>query len=174
MNRCVFLDRDGVLNENKNGYIYRWEDIIIKPHVVPALKEFQKAGYKLIIITNQSGIARGYYTEKQMHQLHKKMLQYFSEHTITIDAVYYCPHGPKDKCECRKPNIGMLVQAAKEQNLYLSKSWFIGDSDTDVTAGRMANVKTIFIGQKETYAPEAILPSYFVSSMKETQAIILN
>ncbi len=171
--KAVFLDRDGVLNENKNGYIYKWEDITIKPHVVPALKAFKKAGYKLIIITNQSGIARGFYTEKQMHQLHKKMLRYFSENKITIDAVYYCPHGPNDTCQCRKPNIGMLVQAAQEQNLNLSKSWFIGDSDTDVTAGRMANVKTIYIGSKKMYTKEAMLPNFFVTSMREAQTIIL-
>ena len=171
--KAIFLDRDGVLNENKNGYIYKWEDITIKPHVIPTLKAFQKAGYKLIIITNQSGIARGYYTEQQMHKLHKRMLQYFSEQAITIDAVYYCPHGPHDRCECRKPNIGMLVTAAKEQNLNLSKSWFIGDSDTDVIAGRMANVKTIYIGEKESYGTGAILPNFFVGSMRDAQGIIL-
>lgn len=171
--RAVFLDRDGVINENKDGYLHRYEDITYKPHLIPALKAYIKAGYVLIIITNQSGIARGYYTEKQMHTLHKKMTAYFKSQGVVIEAIYHCPHGPDDGCVCRKPGIGMLVRAALEQNLNLSKSWFIGDSASDVEAGRFANVKTIFIGSESTYSKKAYRPNYFVSNMKEAQSCIL-
>lgn len=171
--RAVFLDRDGVINENKDGYLYRWEDITIKPQVVTTLRQFVKAGYKLIIVTNQSGIARGHYTERQMHTLHKKMRAYFKEKGVTIDAVYHCPHGPNDGCRCRKPGIGMLTKAAAEQNLNLSKSWFIGDSETDIEAGRFANVKTIYIGDEKTYPIGAYRPNYFAADMKVAASCIL-
>jgi D-glycero-D-manno-heptose 1,7-bisphosphate phosphatase len=171
--RAVFLDRDGVINENKDGYLYKWEDITIKPHVVTSLRQFMKAGYKLIIITNQSGIARGYYTEAQMHTLHKKMKAYFKENGVIIDAVYFCPHGPNDGCLCRKPGIGMLTKAAFEQNLNLSKSWFIGDSETDIEAGRFANVKTVYIGDEKTYPKSAYRPNHFASDMKAAASCIL-
>ncbi len=171
--RAVFLDRDGVINENKNGYLYKWEDITIKAHVVSSLRQFMKAGYKLIIVTNQSGIARGYYTESQLHTLHKKMNAYFKENGVVIDAMYHCPHGPNDGCMCRKPGIGMLTKAASEQNLNLSKSWFIGDSETDIEAGRFANVRTIYIGDEKTYPKGAYRPNYFVNDMKGAASCIL-
>ncbi len=171
--KAIFLDRDGVLNENKNGYLYRFEDIEWKPYVVSSLKAFAKAGYKLIIITNQSGIARGYYTEKQMHTLHRKMKTYLKEQGVVIDAVYHCPHGPTDGCSCRKPGIGMLLQAATEQNLNLSKSWFIGDSDTDIIAGRHANVHTVYIGNETEYPEHTLRPNHFVTNLKEAQKRIL-
>ncbi|MES2749640.1 MAG: HAD-IIIA family hydrolase [Patescibacteria group bacterium] len=171
--RAIFLDRDGVINENKTGYLFRWEDIVFMPHLMPAFKAFVKAGYKLIIITNQSGIARGYYTEKQMVALHVKMTAYFKKHGVTITAIYHCPHGPIEGCTCRKPGIGMLVKAATEQNLNLSKSWFIGDSHTDVEAGRFANVKTVYIGNEKTYPKTAYRPNFFVSTMKEAASCIL-
>lgn len=171
--KAVFLDRDGVINENKVGYLYRWEDVTIKSHVVPALKAFAKAGYKLIILTNQSGIARGYYSEKQVHILHKKMIAYFKEKGVIIDAIYFCPHGPEGGCLCRKPGIGMLTNAALEHNLNLSKSCFIGDSETDIQAGRFANVKTIYLGSEATYPKEAYRPNYFAPDMKTAQSCIL-
>jgi len=171
--KAIFLDRDGVINENKQGYLYRYDDITFMPHLLPTLKAFMKAEYKLIIVTNQSGIARGYYTEKQMHRLHGKMRAYFKEHQVEIDDIYFCPHGPADGCECRKPGIGMLLAAAREHNLNLSKSWLIGDSHTDIEAGRQANVNTVYIGNAATYPAQAVKPKHFVTNLKEAQKRIL-
>lgn len=172
--KAVFLDRDGVINENKEGYLYKWDDITIKPHVVSSLRHFMEAGYKLIIVTNQSGVARGYYTETHVRTLHKKMKTYFKDRGVTIDAIYYCPHGPSDKCMCRKPGIGMLTKAAIEQNLNLSKSWLIGDSKTDIEAGRFANVKTVYIGDEKSYPKDAYRPNLFSDDMKGAASGILS
>lgn len=171
--KAIFLDRDGVLNENKQGYLYRYEDITWKPHVVSSLKAFAKAGYKLVIVTNQSGIARGYYTENKMRTLHRKMRAYLKEQGVIIDEIYYCPHGLDAGCSCRKPGIGMLLQAATEQNLNLSKSWFIGDSSTDIIAGRHANVHTVYIGDEAAYPSDTLRPNHFVTNLKEAQKRIL-
>ncbi len=171
--KAIFLDRDGVINDNKAGYLFKWEDMVFMPHLIPAFKAFIKAGYKLIIITNQSGIARGYYTENQMNSLHTKMKAYFKKEGVIISAIYHCPHGPDDGCDCRKPGIGMLLSAATEQNLNLSKSWFIGDSETDIEAGRFANVKTVYIGDEKTYPRGAYRPNFFASTMKAAASCIL-
>ncbi len=171
--KAIFLDRDGVINDNKAGYLFRWEDMVFMPHLIPAFKAFIKAGYKLIIITNQSGIARGYYTERQMHTLHQKMKAHFKKEGVIISAIYHCPHGPNDGCACRKSGIGMLLKAATEQNLNLSKSWFIGDSETDIEAGRFANVKTVYIGDEKTYPKGAYRPNFFASTMKAAASCIL-
>ncbi|MBI4137966.1 MAG: D-glycero-beta-D-manno-heptose 1,7-bisphosphate 7-phosphatase [Candidatus Sungbacteria bacterium] len=147
--RAVFLDRDGTINNNgEKGYTYRVEDFRFLPGVIPALQRLSKTDYKIIVVTNQSGIARGYYTEAQMHTLHRWMTQTLKQKGGRIDRVYHCPHAPEDSCDCRKPKIKMFLRAVKDFGISLDKSWFVGDGETDVIAGREANIKTIKIGAR--------------------------
>lgn len=148
--KAVFLDRDGTINKNEPEYVHKKEDFKVFAGTIPALKKLSKTDYKIIIITNQSGIARGYYTESQLKKFHTWMVEDFKRKGIRIDAIYYCPHAPDSGCACRKPKPGMLLEAGRNFKLNLSKSWFIGDDKKDVIAGREANVKTIKIGEKNT------------------------
>ncbi len=159
-NKAVFLDRDGVINEDK-GYVHRIEDFKIYPEVFPALKKLQEAGYKLLIVTNQSGIALDYYTEEDFLKLTDYMLKVFEKEGIHIDKVYYCPHhengtNPKYtvKCACRKPESGMIKQGIEEFNIDPSQSYLIGDKENDIKAAHKEGVKAILVktGQGMKYA----------------------
>jgi len=143
---AVFLDRDGVINR-ECGYVHDVDDFHFIDGVFDACLAMIKAGYRLIVITNQAGIARGYYTEDDFHHLTKWMLGEFKQHGIKIDDVYYCPHHPihgvgeyRRDCGCRKPAPGMILRAAKEHSLDLRRSVLIGDKATDIEAGRAAGV----------------------------------
>ncbi len=170
--KAVFLDRDGTININKPEYTHKKEDFKLFPETVPALKKLSKTDYKIIIVTNQSGIARGYFKEVEVKKLHKWMASDFKKRGIRIDKVYYCPHGPDDNCFCRKPKPGMLLKANKDFGLNLSKSWFIGDGKVDVIAGREANVKTIKIGEK-TPKDLKLEPNYYAKNVLEAVNIII-
>lgn len=170
--KAVFLDRDGTININDPEYIHKISDVRFVPGAISALKKLSKSNCKIIIITNQSGIARGYYKEKDMELLHTWMLSEFKKSDIRIDRIYHCPHGPDDECVCRKPEIGMFLQAAKDFGVNLSKSWFVGDDKRDVIAGRNANIKTIKIGDTMPSALK-LEPNYYVKDLKEAVEIIL-
>lgn len=137
MRKAIFLDRDGTINVEKD-YLYKISDFEFLPGAVEALQLLQRDGYLLIIITNQSGIARGFYSEKDFHILNKWMIDELRCKGIVIDKVYYCPHHPEAKiekyrlsCECRKPGLGMFMQAVKEFDIDLGKSFSIGDKLRD-------------------------------------------
>jgi len=143
---AVFLDRDGIINKDR-GYVHKIDEFHFIDGVFDACREMSKAGYRLIIITNQAGIARGYYTEEEFHYLTNWMLNEFRQHGIEIDDVYYCPHHPvhgmgeyRCDCDCRKPAPGMILRAAKEHSLDLRHSILIGDKTTDIEAGRTAGI----------------------------------
>ncbi|MYB63558.1 D-glycero-beta-D-manno-heptose 1,7-bisphosphate 7-phosphatase [Candidatus Poribacteria bacterium] len=134
--KTVFLDRDGVINENhlNRGYVCTWSDFVFINNSLEAISILSQNGFRIYIVTNQSGIARGFFTEKQLSETHARMIdaiQYAGGH---IEKIYYCPHHPDDDCECRKPKPGMLHQAAKDNNIDLSVTYFIGDSSTDIEA----------------------------------------
>ncbi len=168
--RAIFLDRDGTINENKNGYIHKIKNFNFTPNSIKALKLLSLTNYKLFIISNQSGIGRGYYTEKDFHLLNNWMLDKFKKDNITINKVYYCPHSPDKKCNCRKPNIGLLLQAVKEYKISLQDSWIVGDDPNDIIAGREANVKTIKLGEK---LPKVLKlePDYYAIDLLEAAKI---
>lgn len=141
MNKAVFLDRDGIVNIEKN-YVYKIEDFEFMPGIFDLCRKYQQEGYLLFIITNQAGIARGYYTEEQYLILTDWMIKQFEEQGILITKVYFCPHHPDftGECECRKPNPGMILQAAKEFDIALSDSILIGDKESDIEAGERAGI----------------------------------
>lgn len=132
--KTIFLDRDGTINVDSQfaEYIYKVEDFTFVPGALEALKMLQNAGYQLIIITNQSGIGRGYYTEEDYQNLTRYMLHEFEKNSITITGIYYCSHAPEANCECRKPKTLLIKKAAEEHDADLSKSYFIGDKTSDI------------------------------------------
>lgn len=169
--RAIFLDRDGIINENKGGYIHKIKDFNFTPYVMEVLRKLTKTDYKIIIATNQSGIGRGYFPQKQFDELTTWMVDTFRKAGIRIDRVYYCPHIPEDRCDCRKPNIGMLISAVKDFSISLNDSWFIGDDERDVVMGREANIKTIKLGVK--MPPKVKLePNFYAKDLREAVNII--
>jgi D-glycero-D-manno-heptose 1,7-bisphosphate phosphatase len=141
INRALFLDRDGVINVDY-GHVHKIDDFHFNSGVFELCNYFKKNNYLIIIITNQAGIAKGYYDEDQFHKLNNWMISKFKENGIEITKVYYCPHHPNyQSCECRKPNPGMLKKASKEFNLDLENSFLIGDKDTDINAAKNAGMK---------------------------------
>jgi len=144
MNKCVFLDRDGVLNEDRADYVYRVEDFRILPGVVEGLKKLKEAGYLLIVVTNQAGIAKGLYTPEDVLTCHHYLQEQCGH---LIDALYYCPHHPDFSSESlrRKPNSLMLEKAIARYNIDVAQSWMFGDAPRDMQAGRRVGVRTVHI-----------------------------
>ncbi len=144
--KAAFIDRDGVINEERN-YVHRIEDFVLLPGVAQGLALLRDAGFRLIVVTNQAGIARGYYDQSAMDRLHVHMREQLAMQGVTLDAIYFCPHHPQGSvqglavdCDCRKPAPGMLLQAGKDFDLDLSASVLIGDKLSDVQAGKKAGV----------------------------------
>jgi histidinol-phosphate phosphatase family protein len=145
LNRTIFLDRDGVINEDRVDYIKSWEEFRFIKGVRQALKQINKAGITVIVITNQSVIGRGIITETELSVIHDRMLKEVKKSGGRILKIYYCPHHPDDHCRCRKPRIGLLKKAAKELDLDLTKCVFIGDSLKDIQAGKRAGCRTVLV-----------------------------
>ncbi len=147
--KIIFLDRDGVINYDY-GYVSQIDKFEFIEGIFEACKYFQKLNYEIIIVTNQSGIGRGYYNEKEFYTLTQWILDRFKEHEINILKVYFCPHSPEEKCSCRKPNIGMIENACKDFDIDLDNSWLIGDKITDIQTAINANIKNyILIDSKD-------------------------
>ena len=145
---AAFLDRDGVVNLD-HGYVHRWEDFEFVPGAVDGLRRLQAAGYLLVIVTNQSGIARGYYDEAALARLHEQLRGHLETQGIPLAAIEYCPHLPPAhaelaryalECDCRKPAPGMILRAARALDIDLGASLLFGDRPTDIEAGRRAGV----------------------------------
>jgi len=141
MNKALFLDRDGVINFEKN-YLYRIDEFEFIDGVFDAVAFFRKRGFKVIVVTNQAGIARGLYSERDYAELNKWMLDRFLEEGSQLDTVFHCPHHPDISgiCDCRKPANGMLVSAMKQFDIDMRKSIMVGDKKSDILAGRNACV----------------------------------
>jgi D-glycero-D-manno-heptose 1,7-bisphosphate phosphatase len=150
-NRAVFLDKDGTLIPDV-PYNVDVEQITLQKNILAGLAKLQAKGYKLIIISNQAGVAKGYFTEEKLAHVSDKMRDLFNANGLKLDGFYYCPHHPKGviigyniDCNCRKPKPGMLLRAARDHNIDLEASWMIGDILNDVEAGNRAGCKTILV-----------------------------
>jgi D-glycero-D-manno-heptose 1,7-bisphosphate phosphatase len=146
MRPAAFLDRDGVINID-HGYVYRWEDFAFVPGAVEGMRRLQVSGYALVVVTNQSGIARGYYDEPALQRLHDRLRDHLAAQGVTLAAIEYCPHLPEATvaryrvdCVCRKPAPGMLLRSAEALGLDLAASLMFGDKSSDIEAGRAAGV----------------------------------
>ncbi|WP_457745724.1 D-glycero-beta-D-manno-heptose 1,7-bisphosphate 7-phosphatase [Sulfurimonas sp.] len=146
MQKALFLDRDGVINVEKD-YLYKIEDFEFIDGIVDLCKYYQDLDYLIIIVTNQSGIARGYYTEEDFTRLSEWMIKAFAKNQVLITHIYYCPHHPSisGECDCRKPQPGMLIQAQKDFNIDLKNSLLVGDKERDIEAAIKAGIETTYL-----------------------------
>lgn len=143
---ALFLDRDGVINIEKN-YLHKKEDVEFIEGIFELCRYYQAKGYLIVVVTNQSGIARGYYSERDFATLTFWMIEVFAREGIEISQVYHCPHHPEisGECDCRKPQPGMLLKAAKELHIDLEHSVLVGDSERDIEAAQRAGVKESYL-----------------------------
>lgn len=173
-NKVIFLDRDGVINKEV-GYLHKIEDFEFIDGVFDACLYFQNLGYLLIIVTNQSGIARGYYTENDFHIVNSWMVDQFDKNGIKILDVFFCPHGPDSTCDCRKPKPGMFILANKKHNIDMKNSWMIGDKESDITAANAAGSQnTILVKSGHVINEEKSNASFILDSIQKAKNIITN
>ena len=172
--KALVLDRDGVVN-HEVGYLYQSKDVRWVDGIIPLCKTAQSLGYKLVIVTNQSGIARGLYTQQQFHDLMHWMRAELEISGVTLDAIYHCPYHPehgigefKREHEDRKPSPGMLLRAARDLNLDLTQSVLIGDRCSDIAAANAAHLKQAFLlaGTESTPCPGTYTP---INSLTEAE-----
>ncbi|NOZ80515.1 MAG: HAD family hydrolase [DPANN group archaeon] len=144
MPRAIFLDRDGTLNE-ETMYAHRIEDFRLLPGVIEGLQKLRDAGYLFFIITNQSGIGRGIFSEKEMHRFNDHLLSVLKQEGIRIEKVYFCPHHPEEGCDCRKPSPRYVFEAAKDFSIDLAGSYMFGDHRSDMLLARNAGIRSVFL-----------------------------
>jgi len=148
--RCVFFDRDGVANFSppRGEYVQRPDSLAVDPAFLEALRIVKEHGYLAIIITNQQGVGKGLYSTDDLESIHQKLMKTVRSEGLSLDAIFYCPHLITDGCVCRKPEPGMLLQAAEEWGVELTASWMVGDSFSDIEAGAAAGCRTILVNPK--------------------------
>lgn len=173
MQKAVFLDRDGVINIEKN-YLYKIEDFEFIDGVFDGLKYLQDKGYLLFIVTNQSGIARSYYTKEDFELLTSWMLKEFEKNNIKISQVEYCPHRPEDNCICRKPRTLLIENILENYKIDLDESWFIGDKKSDILCAINAEIKnSVQVKSGHKFDEEESLASFICDSLKYIHKIII-
>lgn len=172
---AVFLDRDGVLTEEKS-YITSVENLAIFPYAAECIRQIHKKGYYAIVITNQSGVARGFFSEEVLCQMNQYLIQ-----STGVDAVYYCPHHEdgiiekyRKKCDCRKPGMGLIEMACREYEIDLEKSYMIGDRASDILMGKAAGIKTVLLesGYGTARLESAVVPDYVLDDLSDVINIL--
>ncbi len=149
MKKALFLDRDGIINVD-HGYVYKIEDFEFNEGIFELLRLFLAKGYLLFIVTNQSGIGRGYYSEEDFQKLTEWMLNVLKKEHIIIQSVEYCKHAPEAHCSCRKPQIGMVTKILQEYAISLENSWLIGDKQSDIDLANNAKIiYSVAIGKRD-------------------------
>ncbi len=176
----VFLDRDGVINENRSDYVKTPAEWVPIPGAIAAAAILHRAGHPLVVVTNQSGIGRGYYTSEAVESIHTVMQNAFAAAEIPAVPVMYCPHHPDERCSCRKPETGMIDQARSEYKLP-DGGWMIGDAHSDMELGRRAGLITILVltgrgmDQLEMIRAENLkMPDHVTDSLVSAVKIILS
>jgi len=171
--KAVFIDRDGTLIEEVN-FLHRVEDLRYFPFTDEAVRQLKENGFLVVVVTNQSGIGRGIYSEDEMHAVHKRIQ---ADLTEKLDAIYFCPHLPDADCACRKPRLGMIESALADLPIDLENSWMIGDKNLDVELGLNAGIKPVMVmtGYGEKHLPELERPPFAVAeNLLEAVKIVLD
>ena len=170
--KTIFLDRDGVINKDSN-YLHKVKDFEFISGVFKTCKYLQNLDYKIIIITNQSGISRGYYTLKDFQTLNNWMIGQFEAENINILDVFYCPHSPDSNCNCRKPKPGMFLEAKYKYSIDMKNSWIIGDRETDIIAANSSGIiNTILVKSGHKIDELNSNAKYILDSINQTNKII--
>lgn len=178
MHPAIFIDRDGVIIENRADYVRTWRDVSIFPDALTALARLAASPYKIVIVTNQSGIGRGLIPPRTAEQINQRLLGIIHAAGGRIDGVYLCPHTPEENCACRKPRPGLILQAGRELSLDLSHSIMIGDALSDIQAGQAAGIsRNVLVltgrGYDQSQLPEAasvqplLISASFLSAVKD-------
>jgi len=177
--KAVFLDRDGVICENRDDYVKSWEEFVWIPGAKEALSRLMSHGYIAIVITNQSAIGRGIVSRETVDKIHQRMGAEIAQTGGKIEKVYYCPHKPEDGCSCRKPEPGLLLQAAEDLKLDLRTSYLVGDAITDIEMGHKIGLRTIMVKTGKGLSEVAdknrwkIRPDYIAQDSSEAVDLIL-
>ncbi|MGB0624163.1 MAG: D-glycero-alpha-D-manno-heptose-1,7-bisphosphate 7-phosphatase [Luminiphilus sp.] len=179
MTSAVFLDRDGVINVD-HGYVSTWEQFEFLAGVPEALRELQDADYLLIVVSNQSGIGRGYYSERDLHTLNQAIAEHLdSTLGVTLSGFYHCPHHPteaegefRQQCDCRKPAPGMIQQAVLDHGIDVKTSLLVGDKDSDIEAGRAAGVARLFKVVDSAQSGASAPDIQFVTALSEVPSLL--
>lgn len=173
MKKAVFLDRDGVINRPaaEGDYILRWDDFHFLPGVAEAISSLRGAGWNVIVVSNQRCVGKGLLQIAELEAIHQKMAAELAKAGAPLDGVYYCPHEKEPPCDCRKPSPGMFFRAAREHQIELAASWMVGDSESDIEAGKRAGCRTVRIIYEP--AAEGEGRNYFASNLLEASKRIL-
>ena len=170
--KTIFLDRDGVINKEIN-YLYKIDDFEFIDGIFEACLYLKSLGYEIIIITNQSGISRGYYSQNDYLKLTNWMLNQFNNHGISILDTYHCPHSPESSCNCRKPRPGMFLLAGEKHNIDMHQSWMIGDKETDITGANNAGItNTILVRSGHEINENETNAKFVLESINSSKNII--
>jgi len=170
--KVIFLDRDGVINEDF-GYIHKIKNFKFIPGAIESCKYFLSLGYQIIVVTNQSGIGRGLYKEDDFHALNEWMLDKFQQEGVSILDVFFCPHGPDDNCNCRKPKPGLFKNAQEKYDIDMNKSWMIGDKEADIQAANRAGIsQTIIVRSGHKINEKETRASFVIDSILDAQKLI--
>jgi len=145
--KAVFLDRDGVINEERKDYVKKISEFKILKNVDRSVQLLKENNFLIIVITNQSAINRGIISEDTLNEIHQFLHEHMKKNNAALDGIYFCPHTPNENCQCRKPKPGMIIQAANDYDIDLNQSWFIGNSYNDLTAAKEAGCKGILIDE---------------------------
>ena len=148
--KFIFIDRDGVINKDPGGwtkynYVTKWEEFKFLPNSIKALKKLNETGYKIVVMSNQAGISKGYYTEEKLNEINRKMIEGITKNGAKLEKVYYCIHQDSDNCNCRKPKTGLFKIAEKKLKIKLRSMFFIGDGKMDMEAGRNMGMRTLLV-----------------------------
>ena len=172
--KTIFLDRDGVVNKEV-GYLHKIKDFKFIEGIFEACIYFQKLDYQIIIVSNQSGIDRGYFSEDSYKKLTKWMINQFIEKNIFILDTFYCPHGPDSNCRCRKPMPGMLLEAQKKYRIDMANSWLIGDKEEDIIAAHNSGINnTIIVNSGHKFDELNSKAKYILNSIEESINVIVD
>lgn len=172
--RCVFLDRDGVLNVERH-YLSDPKDVELLPGVIEGLRQLQALGLYLVVVTNQSGIGRGYFELKTLDAIHGRLESLLARGGVHLDGIYYCPHHPADGCRCRKPNTLLAERAANDLGFSIRESFMVGDKPCDIEFGNQISATTFLVTTgygREVLESQATRPDYAAADLIEVASLV--
>lgn len=175
---AVFLDRDGVINVRPalHSYVTSPQELTLLPHAAEGIRLLKAHDFLVIVATNQAGVGRGVMRLEELHLVHEALQEELARHSAALDAIYYCPHAPTDGCDCRKPKAGLLRHAARELGVDLSRSFMVGDSLSDLMAGRRAGCTAILAGigdVEDVCGEEAALADHVAADLAEAARVVV-